>query len=281
MEPLLRDAADTARWVAVYRAHETDRSDSLFRDPWARRLAGSRGELIADHMRFATRHSWSWAIRTYLFDQFILEQIQHGVDMVVNLAGGLDARPYRMALPSALRWVEVDLPGILSEKERILKGEKANCLLERIGLDLSNASARRQLFARLGRESEKALILTEGFTVYLAPGEVASLARDLAAAVSFRKWVLDLSSPGVLLLLQTQIGAHLGRAGLSLRFAPREGPEFFLRYGWRPADVRSLLQTAARLNRLSLGLRLLAMLPQSSRSYGLRPWSGVCMLVRR
>jgi O-methyltransferase involved in polyketide biosynthesis len=34
--------------------------------------------------------------------------------MVVNLAAGLDTRPYRMALPAARQWIEVDLPSILS-----------------------------------------------------------------------------------------------------------------------------------------------------------------------
>jgi methyltransferase (TIGR00027 family) len=281
MEPLIRDISDTARWTAVYRARETERRDSLFRDPLARRLAGPRGERIADSMRFGNRHTWSWVTRTYLFDQFIFEQVQQGVDMVINLAGGLDARPYRLALPPSLSWVEVDLPGVLTEKEQVLAGETPNCSLERIGVDLSNVGDRRELFAQLACRSRKALIFTEGFTVYLTSDEVASLAQDLANARSFRAWALDLASPGLLLLLQKRIGTQLGRAGLSLSFAPPEGPEFFVRYGWRPVDVRSLLKTAARLNRLSLGLRLLAMLPESSRTQGLHPWLGVCLLTKQ
>jgi O-methyltransferase involved in polyketide biosynthesis len=42
--PLIRNVSDTALWVAVYRARETDRPDAVFRDPYARRLAGARGE---------------------------------------------------------------------------------------------------------------------------------------------------------------------------------------------------------------------------------------------
>src|SRR5439155_187518 len=41
-EPLIRDITDTARWVAYYRAQETDRPDAVFRDPYARALAGER-----------------------------------------------------------------------------------------------------------------------------------------------------------------------------------------------------------------------------------------------
>ena len=47
MEPMIRDIADTARWMAAFRAEESERSDAVFRDPYARRLAGDRGQQIA------------------------------------------------------------------------------------------------------------------------------------------------------------------------------------------------------------------------------------------
>jgi hypothetical protein len=46
-----------------------------------------------------------------LFDRFISDAVAQGADMVVNLAAGLDARPYRMALPSHLQWIEVESAG--------------------------------------------------------------------------------------------------------------------------------------------------------------------------
>src|ERR1700737_3371087 len=96
-EPTFRSVSDTAIWAAIYRARETDRPHALFRDPLARRLAGERGDRIAAAMRSQDRNEWAWVIRTYLFDRFIAEQVAQGADMVVNLAAGLDARPYRMA----------------------------------------------------------------------------------------------------------------------------------------------------------------------------------------
>src|SRR5579859_6090106 len=134
-EPVVRNISDTACWAAIYRARESERPDALFRDPFARRLAGTRGEQIAAALPFSDRHTWSWVARTYLFDQFISEQIEQGVDTIVNLAAGLDARPYRMTLPPSLKWIEVDLPELLDHKEEILKDEKPVCALERIRLD--------------------------------------------------------------------------------------------------------------------------------------------------
>ncbi len=44
----IENISDTARWVAVYRAMETERRDAIFRDPYAGRLAGDKGQAIVD-----------------------------------------------------------------------------------------------------------------------------------------------------------------------------------------------------------------------------------------
>ena len=277
-DPLIRNISDTARWMAVYRARETARPDAVFRDPFAARLAGDRGEQIAAAMPAAEEHSWSFIARTWLFDRFVTQAVKAGVDLVVNLAAGLDARPYRMALPASLRWVDVDLPEILDYKEEILASETPVCRLERVRLDLSNADARRGLFERLGNSAKNAIVLAEGLTVYLMRDEVASLASDLSAQASFRHWVVDLCSPGLLVMLRERMGAALQDAGAPFLFAPPEGPPFFEPYGWKVDEVRSILKTAAKLERLPLMLRMLAMLPESKGAQGDRPWSGVCLL---
>ncbi|HLW68150.1 MAG TPA: class I SAM-dependent methyltransferase [Gemmataceae bacterium] len=280
-EPLIRNISDTARWAALYRARESERPDARFRDPLARRLAGERGEQIACSMAFTEKHAWTWTTRTVLYDQFITEQIQRGADMVVNLAAGLDARPYRMSLPPTLQWIEVDLPGILDYKEEVLQGEKPVCALERLRLDLANVEARRELFAKLGQRPKKALVVTEGLLIYLSAEEVGALARDLAAVSGFHGWVIDIASPGLLEMMQKQLGSQLDQAGAPFKFGPPEGPEFFTAFGWKPVDVRGMLKTAAKLRRLSLFMRLLALLPESKGKQGKRPWSAICLLEKR
>lgn len=279
-EPIFRDVTDTARWVAVYRGRESERADPLFRDPFARRLAGERGEEIASKLPHQERSEWAWPIRTLLFDRYIAREVERGADLVVNLAAGLDARPYRMPLPPSLRWVEVDHPDLLEYKERLLTGEKPACALERVGLDLSDRAARHVLFERLGREAKRALIVTEGLLIYLAAGDVGALATDLAGQPGFRYWALDVVSPGLFRMIERQIGGYLATAGAPLRFAPAEGPPFFRRYGWEPVEVLSILRTAARARRAPFWMRFLAQLPESNGAQGGRPWSGVCLLRR-
>jgi methyltransferase (TIGR00027 family) len=280
-QAVLRNISDTARWAAVFRARETERPDALFRDPFAERLAGKIGVDIANMLPDGNSHAWAWVARTYLFDQFIAQELAQGVDMVVNLAAGLDARPYRMALPASLQWIEVDLPEILAYKEEILANEKPRCALRRIRLNLSDGIARRALFADLNRRANKILVLTEGLIIYLTADEAAALAKDLAAGSHFERWLLDLYSPGLLRMMQRTTGKQLSKVGAPIQFAPAEGPAFFPPYGWEPLEVKSLLKTATRFKRPPFFLRLLGRLPETKRPAGNRPWSGVCLFKKR
>lgn len=277
-DSFIRNISDTARWAAVFRGVEADRPDALFRDPYAKQLAGERGRRIAETMPDGMKHAWSWIVRTYVFDQFIADHVQKGFDLVVNLAAGLDARPYRMILPPTLQWIEVDLPEILDYKEEILGNEKPVCALERIRLDLSKVDARRVLFADLAGRSTRTLIVTEGLIIYLTEDEVSSLARDLAAPPSFQRWIIDLASPGLLRILKKNMDANLKNAGATFKFGPAAGPDFFKPHGWNPLGVRSMLKSAAQLKRVNFILRLLALIPESQRPPGNRPWGGVCLL---
>ena len=278
--PLIRDISDTARWVAVYRAEENERPDALFRDPFARRLAGERGQQISEGIPFLDRTTWTWVARTWLFDRFIAQQVEQGAQLVLNLAAGLDARPYRMSLPASLQWVEVDLPQIIQYKQQVLEAERPVCQLERIALDLSDVSARRKLLAQLGSRAQRAVVVTEGLIIYLEEAQVAELARDLAAAPALTHWVLDLASPALLKILDRNLNPRLAEAGARLKFAPASGTGFFEPHGWRAQEVGSLLQTAARLKRLPFFLRLMAMLPDPRGKATRKPWGGVCLMKR-
>jgi methyltransferase (TIGR00027 family) len=274
----VRNVSDTALWVAYFRALETLRPDALFRDPYAGRLAGERGFQIAKNLGQGNKHDWAWMARTYLFDMFITRALQDGADLVVNLAAGLDARPYRMELPSELPWIEVDFPEIIAYKEEILANDAPRCRLERVSLDLSDVSARQELFAALDGRARKIVVISEGLLIYFAPQEVAALARDLAHGSHFHSWIVDLASPMQLILMQRSTGKQLSKANAAFKFGPPEGPDFFKPYKWEPKDVRGMLKTAAELKRAPD--ELLALLPEPKPVPAHYPWTGVCLLQR-
>src|SRR5437763_15721292 len=164
---IVRNVSDTARWAAYFRAEETKRPDAIFRDPFAQRLCGQHGVDIANTLPDGNKHAWAWVTRTYLFDHFITHELQQGTDLVLNLAAGLDARPYRMNLPASLQWIEIDLPEILAHKEDVLRNETPVCQVERVRLDLCDMRARGEFFSQLDRRANRALVIIEGLLVYL------------------------------------------------------------------------------------------------------------------
>lgn len=277
MRRLIRDISDTARWVAVFRADESDRPDALFHDLFARRLAGRRGRQIANAIEFSRAHSWAAVARTVSFDDIVKQHVAKGFDTVVNLGAGLDTRPYRMDLPASLQWIEVDLPAMIAYKDTVLSDERPVCALQRISLDLSDGRARRAFFSDVGGRTKKALIVSEGVIAYLDRRQAASLARDLSRQPAFRRWVLDMLSPGLLAMAREQMGSFLEQANAPLQFAPRKGEEFFRPYGWRSLESRSNLKTAARLRRLSDEMMGFAAAPEPEGPKGSFFWSGVCL----
>ena len=277
MEPIIRNIADTALWVAVYRADESQRADAVFQDPYARMLAGERGQKIVDAMESGRKNSWSFIARTWLFDEFIMQHVEQGYNMIVNLASGLDTRPYRLPLPSTLTWIDVDLPEIINYMQTMMAGEKANCELERIALDLSDRAARLTLFNELGSRGENALIVAEGLIGYLDETEAGALAYDLSREKKFRHWVFDIMSPGILPLIQQEMGPLLDAADAPLKFAPEDGEDFFQLFKWKPVISKSKLKTAAKLKRLSAEMMAYAAQPEPEGPKGAFPWSGVCL----
>jgi methyltransferase (TIGR00027 family) len=250
----IENVSDTARWVAVYRAMETSRPDAIFRDPFADRLAGQRGHEITDAMKNGRAMAWPMIVRTAVFDEIILDAVRNkGVDLVVNLAAGLDARPWRMPLPASLHWVDVDLPGILNYKTETLRDEKPVCRYEAVTADLRDIELRRELFSRLGAGSRRALVLSEGLLIYLTPEQVGSLATDLHAQPSFQEWLIDLASPQLLKRMGRTWGKTVAAGNAPFLFGPAESTEFFRPYGWREAQFRSMWDEATRLHRTMKG----------------------------
>jgi methyltransferase (TIGR00027 family) len=275
-----RSISDTALWMAYFRAMESRRPDALFSDPYAEALAGERGFEIANILsQGRNKQEWSWVTRTYLFDSFISRLLQDGADLVLNLAAGLDTRPYRMDLPATLQWVEVDFAEIISYKEKILAGNTPRCRLERLALDLSDVEGRRTLFSSLDARASKIAVVSEGLLAYFTAEDVAALARDLAREAHFQNWIIDLASTIQLIILQRTLGPLLSDASAEFKFGPPEGVDFFKPFGWDPKEVQGILKTAARLNRAPE--QFLSLLPDPDPVPPTFPWMGVCLLQKQ
>lgn len=276
--------SDTARWVATYRAMETERPDAIFRDPFAARLAGEHGRHIVNTLPGGRGAAWAMIVRTAVFDEIIRDLVHGGgVETIVNLAAGLDARPWRLDLPKNLRWVDVDLPDILRYKAEMLKDEPTRCAYEAVHADLRESATRQALFAQLGAFVRRTLVLTEGLLVYLTAEQVAALAHDLHTQSSFRWWLIDLASPRLLEWLRKRWGKRLEEGNAPFKFGPAEGTKFFEPLGWREAQYRSQIEEAHRLKRempMMWLWRFLSRISPPAKREEARRMSGIVLLER-
>ena len=191
-EPLIRDVSDTARWMAVYpRPRDRARRRGVPRSASRPRWPASAGERIAATLSFANENAWSFTARTYLFDRIVAKQVAQGCDLVLNLAAGLDTRPYRHgSLPASLRWVEVDLPEILDYKEQDPRRRDAGLRARaRPPRPLERRRARAACSTGSAPAPRQILVLSEGLLLYLMRGEVGALCR--------RTWPAPPSGPAL------------------------------------------------------------------------------------
>ncbi len=251
----MQNISTTAHLVAMYRALETERPDALFHDPFARRLAGYEGVFAVEVLGEQEQGTNAIAVRTIEFDESIERLVKlYDIDLVLNLAAGLDTRPYRLNLPTDLRWLEVDFPEILAYKDELLKDERPVCRMERVPLDLTDVIQRRRLFTDINAVTDRVLVVTEGLLMYLLESQVAELAADLAQQPNFHWWLLDLASPFLKQQSRKHSGQRLfdqyfGSGEITFLFAPESGTDFFKLYGWEVMEFTSLWRGLQRLDR--------------------------------
>jgi methyltransferase (TIGR00027 family) len=224
------------------------------------------------------------AIRTRIIDEFIAAAIAEGVDAVLNLGAGLDARPYRMDLPASLLWVEADYPRIVEYKESRLAGMRPRCRLERAKVDLADAAARRALLAAVNARAKRLLVLTEGVVPYLSAEEAGALADDLRGMDRAAGWVVDYFSPAMM-KYRERMGMGRAMRNAPFRFKPADPFAFFAEHGWRLREIRYFADEAERLGRprpmpvpLRLALKLLALFAPKERLDRIRKFAGYMVL---
>jgi methyltransferase (TIGR00027 family) len=272
---IITHVSDAARWTALYRA---TRADALFSDPLAERLAGEQGRAVVAKAPVSSRNGWWLISRTKIIDDAIAEAIADGCDRVLNLAAGLDTRPYRLDLPADFPWIEADLPQLLAEKTQLLADQTPRCRLTRTAVDLADPAARDTFFNEALDGAAKALVLTEGLLMYLEDRDVVALSAAIKRP-EVAWWMIDFAGPGLKKMMNTKMAGMLQNA--PFKFPPDNGLVYFEDLGWRVLEAESLFIAANRFRRLSIFMRPAAWVPQPNpRHPGRRAWSAAALLAQ-
>jgi methyltransferase (TIGR00027 family) len=184
----------TATMVAAQRALSTD--EKLIDDPYAAPLVRAVGidvyvRLVNGQIPVGTesefdpqRMARGMACRTRFYDKFFLDAAQSGIDQVVILASGLDARAYRLPWPAGTVVYEVDMPEVIEFKTLTLSDLGAEPTAERrtVAIDLRDDWAAALRAAGFDPKAPAAWS-AEGLLVYL-PDEAQDALFDNITALS-------------------------------------------------------------------------------------------------
>jgi methyltransferase (TIGR00027 family) len=245
----IQHVSDTSAWVAHYRAIESERADSLFKDPFAKVLVGDRALSVEKMQSEASKWTqWTVVMRTYIIDQMIKDLISNGVTTFLNLGAGLDSRPYRINLSAEVQWIEVDFPHIVEYKRLKLAEFSPSCKLDAIGLDLSNRLMRQSLLEELARKYPRMAVLTEGVLPYLTQKQVSELSEDLSRHSSFKYWICEyISEKSYRYLKDPKRMKALKNA--PFQFYPKDWLGFFGVRGWHLVQSQFYTEISEKLGR--------------------------------
>ncbi|MET0700001.1 MAG: class I SAM-dependent methyltransferase [Mycobacterium sp.] len=178
---ITESVGSTALGVAACRAIETARAHPLIRDELAQLLVSAAGPAwsrMADPQMdwcdddFSRREFESacdyQAVRTHFFDEYFTAASSAGIQQIVILASGLDARPYRLQWPAGTVVFEIDQPKVLSYKAATLQthGITPSADHRPVGIDLRDDWAAALVGAGFDR-SHRTAWLAEGLLPYL------------------------------------------------------------------------------------------------------------------
>ena len=240
----INHVSDTALMVAACRALETELPDAFARDPFASRLAGERGFAILDAMPHSMVLRFGMAIRTRFLDELLGDVLTgDAIATVLSVGCGLDTRPWRLDLPSDLRWIEVDFPDVLDYKYGLLADQKPRCHLEHLSVDLNDPVQRMAMY---GSASGRALMITEGVLMYLQAGTVEALAAEVHEQSGVAHWISDITTSGFSKALRGgQDRDHLDSVKAPDALSGEQILDVLRTHGWTTADMRSYIRDTA------------------------------------
>lgn len=203
---------DSAAMICFERFLETNRPDSLFQDPFARVLAGNKGERLSE--TFGTycagfgydgwpefHKTWT-AVRTKFIDDTIAHLASSGrFTQLVNLGAGFDTRAYRQECYKAFTngSFEVDMETNNTARRKVFAGALGSpasvCPVHLVDLDF--LATDKSLYTELAAQTSSfdptlpSVFLAEGLIQYLGSGKL-KLFEDVS----------QVAAPGSVFILQ-------------------------------------------------------------------------------
>jgi methyltransferase (TIGR00027 family) len=236
--------SDTALMVAACRALETDSPDGFVSDTFAARLAGERGLAMLRALPQPEMMRFGIGVRSRFIDELVLETLaSEKIETVLSLGCGLDTRPWRLELPPELRWIEVDFADMLDYKNGLMSAETPRCCREFISADVNDAAQRRAIYAAVG--PAPALMITEGFLMYLPGATVHALAAETSKDSGVTHWMSDITTTAFMKAISMNTPQSVRNMQAPDCLNGEQILESIVTQGWRTAARRSYITDMA------------------------------------
>lgn len=243
----------TAHWTAAVRAAENERPDRLFADPWAAALAG---EIGTSWIQARSPESLApIVLRTRYFDDTLKRITESaGIRQIVLLGAGLDTRAFRLDWPHGTTLYEIDQPGLLEYKARILQAQDAHPTCKRVAVHADLRQAWSGALCQAGyATAQPAAWLLEGLLFYLPSDVITSLLSQITEITCSGSWLgFDIINSETLTSPYTKKWIDMQQAAGAPWIGTLDDPVAFLaQAGWR-AELTQAGQPEANHGRWTL-----------------------------
>lgn len=197
----------------------------------------------------------SSATRARIIDDWLRDRLLADPEQLIILLGaGFDSRAYR--LPGG-RWVEVDEPALIAEKEAILPALRAPHPLIRIPLDFARERIDKKLGAWRGGSP---IIVMEGVTMYLTEAQLTTTLASLRKLFPRHTLICDLMTKHFAESYGKTIRTRIAELGGSFAGLRNDPARFLETQGYARVARLSIIARARELRAVPFPKFLLATL---------------------
>lgn len=233
----------TAYWTLGIRHRDAESERPIANDTFAHRFMDDRAREITEQFSSLEKPNLSLPVRHRLIDDRLAAELARDPALCVVVIGcGFDTRAFRL---QGGRWIEVDEPPVIAEKDAGLPVSESPNELVRIPIRFGEESLEEKLAPYA--TAERAVVVLEGILNYLSDGEARELLGVLAKLFPRHVVLCDMLGRRFIAIYSRALVKRLRQLGIEFA-ASSETPEpLFHDAGYRTVGKESIWERANEL----------------------------------